>query len=147
MLPAPALSVPDPVLLNRLRTHRDALHPRLRVVPEPVPIRHPAPTPLPLPPNQQELRQRVREVLEILDGRRPIGQLDELVPADQALLLLEWAKRAHAPRRLRSLHPYRTTATAIDLCALVDSGRRVRAMVGRLEVEENRWRFTLLRLI
>lgn len=137
---------PSPVFLNRLRTHRDAVAPRLTVV-RTVPPPRPVPVPIPRPPNQQELRQRLREVLEVLDGRRPAGQLDLLLPEDEARRLLTWSRTAPAPRRLRSVHPYRTTPTTIDLCATVDSGRRARAMVGRLEVRHDRWCFTLLRLI
>jgi hypothetical protein len=95
-----------------------------------------------------EVRRLLRAVLEILDGRRPVGQLSEILPYQSQQAVLAAAKAAGpGPRILRSLHLTRTTAAAVDLCARIDHGHRSRALTGRLELRDNRWQFTFLAVV
>ena len=87
-------------------------------------------------------------VLEVLDGRRPVGQLAEILPRrSQAMLLSAQRVGGPGPRTLRSVHLSRTTADLVDLCARIDQGRRSRALTGRLEQRDGRWQFTLLAMV
>jgi hypothetical protein len=100
------------------------------------------------PPPGGEIRQLLTGVLEVLDGRRPVAQLADLVPQNHQRTLIRQARLAGpGPRTLRSMHLTRTTPEAVDLCARIDHGRRCTALTGRLEPDEGRWRFTLLAMI
>jgi hypothetical protein len=144
LAPVPA---PD-VRLVRLGEHRATSHPHLTLVPPlPPDPRAEGPPELPPPPGA-EVRQWLAGVLEVLDGRRPVAQLGDLVPPDHRRTLLRQAKvDGPGPRTLRSVHLRRTSPKAVDLCARLDHGRRSVAMTGRLEPGADRWRFTLLAIV
>lgn len=100
------------------------------------------------PPGQPELRRLLVAVLEVLDGRRPIVQLEPLLsPSDHRDLLRQLRKPGQGPRRLCTLRVQQPDDDAIELCATVADGNRLRALVGRLETHQDRWRFTLLRFL
>jgi hypothetical protein len=101
------------------------------------------------PPGQLELGRLLIAVLEVLDGRRPIPQLEPLLsPSDHRDLLRQLRKPGQGPRRLCTLRVQQPDHNAIELCATVADGNRLRALVGRLEThQEDRWRFSLLRFL
>lgn len=148
---AVALFAPERVVrIVPLTDHlRSASPPRLRLVPAlPASAARPPAPPSPPPPPGGEIRQLLTGVLEVLDGRRPVAQLTDLVPQNHQRTLIRQARLAGpGPRTLRSMHLTRTTPEAVDLCARIDHGRRCTALTGRLEPTEGRWRFTLLALI
>jgi hypothetical protein len=94
------------------------------------------------------VRRLLIGVLEVLDGRRSVGQLGRLLPCRwQRTLLTTALATGPGPRVLRSVHLSRTTEKVVDLCARVDHGGRSRAMAGRLELKHERWEFTMLALV
>jgi hypothetical protein len=94
------------------------------------------------------LRALLVAVLEVLDGRRPTAQLESLLgPPDQRELLRYARPPGTGSRRLSSLRRQQPSADAIELCATVADGDRVRSLMGRLERQRDRWRFTLLRFV
>jgi len=132
----------DDVHIRPLAEHRHALRPRLTLVGAGSDRRHTT------APQVAEVRRLLTAVLEVLDGRRPIGQLSEILPRKCQRTLLTAARATDpGPRILKSLHLSRTSADAVDLCARVDHGRRSRAMTGRLERHDGRWQFTMLAMI
>lgn len=155
---APPAAPPTPVSFRRLAEHRPPGRSRvLRLVPGPAassagsaPAPALAPVPVP-PPSRTELRRLLGAVLEILDGRRPARQLDELLPLSRQRILLGGTARvpgaAGGARRLRSVHPARIAAGVVELCGTVEQGDRARALVARLELRGGRWRFTLITLV
>jgi len=95
-----------------------------------------------------------RHVLEVLDGRRPVGQLRSLLPgvAFEALLTRLRTMRPgcrHVLRGMRTCYPART---AVEVSAVIGvrtpAGRdRVIAAAARFEDEGERWVCTVLRLL
>jgi hypothetical protein len=134
------------VRLARLDDHRRSTRPSLTLVPPLLVAERTAP-PAPPPPGA-EVRQLLAGVLEVLDGRRPATQLEDVVPPDDQRILLRQARSGGpGPRTLRSIHLTRTTPAAVDLCARIDHGRRSLAMTGRLELHGDRWRIALLAMV
>lgn len=79
------------------------------------------------------------------DGRRPVAQLDGVLPRRYQRLLL--AAPGAGPRRLRSLHLSRTTAEVIDVCGRVEQAERSRALTGRMVHEQGNWVLTQLQFV
>lgn len=143
MPPSAAVAVvPDDVHIRPLAEHRHAVRRKLTLVGDVIDRRYSP------PPTVVEIRRLLTAVLEILDGRRPVGQLAEILPRRCQPMLLN-AARGDNPgaRTLRSVHLSRTTADVVDLCARIDHGRRSRALTGRLEQQNGRWQFTMLTMI
>jgi len=94
-------------------------------------------------------------VLEVLEGRRGVGQLRTLLaePAYEALLTRLRTTppgRAHRLRRLRACYPSPTAvevAAVIDIAAGASSPRRVCALAARFERVAETWRCAVLRLL
>ncbi len=123
------------------------MQPRLVLVAPPV-VPEPVGPPVPEPPKAADIQRVLTGVLEVLDGRRPAGQLAEVLPCKYQRALLTTALAAGpGPRTLRSVHVSRTTAGIVDLCARIEHAGRSRAMTGRMVVRADRWEFTLLALI
>lgn len=103
---------------------------------------------MPEPPKAADIRRVLTGVLEVLDGRRPAGQLADVLPCRYQRALLTKALASGAgPRMLRSVHVSRTMTDILDLCARVEHAGRSRAMTGRMVVREGRWEFTLLEMV
>jgi uncharacterized protein DUF6459 len=139
---AVAVAVPDDVHIRPLAEHRHATRPKLTLVSDTAERCY---TP---PPTVVEIRRLLKAILEILDGRRPVSQMAEILPRRCQPMLLNAARATNpGPRTLRSVHLSRTTADVVDLCARIDQGRRSRALSGRLEQHDGRWQFTMLTMI
>jgi Family of unknown function (DUF6459) len=129
-------------LIRPLTEHRTTPRPHLTLV------RSTQDPPPPEPPGTPEVGLLLTGVLEVLDGRRPAGQLARLLPCRyQRALLTSALAVGVGPRTLRSVHLSRTAQDAVDLCARIEHGGRSRAMTGRLALRRNRWEFTLLELV
>jgi hypothetical protein len=129
------------VTIRRLDDRNEPWHARLlRLVPPPLTV--------PDPPTVLELHRQLAAVLEVLDGRRPTTALVDVLPVDvrERLLRDPWAVGT-GPRVLRTVRPHRTSAYAVELCARVERAGRSRALAARLELDTDRWRFTVLTMI
>jgi hypothetical protein len=130
---------------RRWSSLRPASGPQLRLV---TPPREPAITP-------SALWRLLVRLLEVLEGRRNVGQLRSLLSdtAYEALLtrLRTTAPgRAHRLRRIRACYP---SATAVEVAAVIDIAagggepRRVCALATRLEHLDDTWHCAALRLL
>lgn len=128
------------VFVRPLAEHRlQAARPRLSLVSE-----RPQ-DPEPAAPSLQDVRKLLTGILEVLDGRRPRGQLARLVPCRYERALVQ--EISLGPRTLRSMHLSRTGPGVVDLCARIERRGRSRALAGRLELRDDRWEFTVLALV
>jgi hypothetical protein len=123
--------------------------PQLTLVP---PVAQPPSEPPPVPP--VTLWQLLRRVLEVLDGRRPVGQLRTLLPepAFEALLTRLRTARPGSRHVLRSLRTCYPSTSAVEVSAVIavtsPSGRdRVIAAAARFERRGEQWPCTVLRLL
>lgn len=97
-------------------------------------------------------RTFVQALLEVLSGRRPVGQLGgHTSPGVQAGLTRDQARgsRLDPSGRTPALHSLRISEPAdgvAEWCAIVQLGPRFRAMAGRLEGLDGRWRCTRLQV-
>lgn len=143
---AAAISAPSArVEIHPLAKHRRATHPTsaLAAVPGSGDPREIAP-----PPSVRDVSRLLTGVVEVLDGRRPTGQLMDVLPLGNLRALLRTGRPVEpGTGTLRSTHLCRTDARVVDVCARVEYSRRSRAMAGRLEFQAGRWRFTYLALI
>ncbi len=95
----------------------------------------------------------LRQVLEVLDGRRPIGQLHSLLPdvAFESLLTRLRTTRPGTRHRLRTVRTCYPVPTAVEVCALIEiraPGReRLAAAAARFEHDGDHWLCTALRLL
>lgn len=141
--PAPAGDPPDPD--DPPHRHGAPAGTRLAPPPEGTPVwDEPAAT-------RAQLWRLLRLVLEVLDGRRPPGQLrDSLSGPVFESLLTRSQHTAGRRHRLCSLHTCRPAPGVIELCGtvLVSSprgGQRAVALAARMEHTGSRWRCTVLR--
>jgi hypothetical protein len=108
----------------------------------------------PTRPTTAHLRTLLTKFLEVLDGRRPIGQLKSLLanPVYEATLTRLRTKPHSVRYQLYSLHTCWPTDTAVELMGRVEAlrpgGRRALAMVARMELTpDDEWRCVFLRLL
>jgi hypothetical protein len=98
----------------------------------------------------------LRQVLEVIDRRRPIAQLRPMLtpPLLDMVFTLTRAAGADKAAVLRRVR-LRTAAvdehqphqpTAAEVFAMYTRGQRVRAIAGRIEVTEGRWRMVALQV-
>lgn len=105
------------------------------------------------PPPPESLWRLLRHVLEVLDGRRAVGQLRTLLsdPAYEALLTRLRTTPVGRRHRLRRLHTCYPSTDAVEMSAVLeitgeDRGR-VRAAAIRMERHEDRWHCAVLRIL
>ncbi|MGH3759698.1 Rv3235 family protein [Actinophytocola sp.] len=112
------------------------------------------------PPRQPEVtpdalwRLLVR-VLEVLEGRRAVGQLRTLLSdaAYEALLTRLRTTTPGRPHRLRRLRACYPSPAAVEIAAVIDIGpgpaaaRRVCALAARLDHVDGTWHCSVLRLL
>lgn len=103
----------------------------------------------------EALWQLLIRILEVLEGRRGVGQLRTFLSdaAYEALLTrlrTNTSGRAHRLRRFRACYPSPTAievATVIDIAAGPGEPRRMCAMATRLERRDDAWHCAALRLL
>jgi Family of unknown function (DUF6459) len=150
---SPPCPAPTPAALRR--SSRRALRPVERVRGQPAPP--PAAFDVAPPPAAFAFADAVlRRVLEVIDRRRPIAQLRPMLtpPLLDMVFTLTRATGADKAAVLRRVR-LRTTAvdeqqphqpTAAEVFAMYTRGQRVRAIAGRIEVAEGRWRMVALHI-
>lgn len=106
------------------------------------------------PVREVTLWMLIRRMLEVLDGRRPIGQLHSLLPgaAFEALLTRLRTTRPGTRHKLTRLRTCFPTIVAVEVTAVIevtdpDGDTRVIAAAARFERDGDRWPCTALRLI
>jgi Family of unknown function (DUF6459) len=112
------------------------------------PVPHPMPRD-PLPPRAALVfaDAALRRVLEVVDRRRPIAQLRPLVtPAliDTVTALTRAPRTAAAT--LRRVRVRMVDGEAAEVFATYTRGRRVRAIAGRIEQRDDRWRIVAIQI-
>jgi hypothetical protein len=96
------------------------------------------PVPVILEPPEAYLRRLLPVVLEALAGRRPLAQLDRLLPS---AVIGELVATPGMARRVRSVRVCRPVPEVAEACATVIAGSRAEAMAVRLELDgSGRWR-------
>lgn len=99
-------------------------------------------------------RRLVIGMIETAAGRRPLHQLGALLsPAVCRGLGADFERAAHSGRphwlhraTVRSVRVAEPVEGVAELCATVETGRRVRALAMRIEEHRGRWRCTRLQL-
>jgi hypothetical protein len=132
---------------RRWSSLRPVSGPQLALAPPPPPPGQP-----PVPP--AELARLLRRVLEVLDGRRPVGQLRSLLPDVAFEALLTRLRTAgpggrHTLRKVRTCYP---TPTAVEVSAVIDirsptGQKRVMAAAARFDNDGDHWQCQVLRLL
>jgi hypothetical protein len=120
----------------------------------PVVWRPRAPRPREMPDPGPWGRRLLIGMIETAGGRRPLHQLAALLSPSVSRGLgadFERAAQAGSPHWLhrasvRSMRVAEPAADVAELCATVETGRRVRAIAIRLEAHHGRWRCTRLQL-
>ncbi|MGI8677353.1 MAG: Rv3235 family protein [Jatrophihabitans sp.] len=128
-----------------------------------LPFERPATQAVPIPPTLRPYglpdptiwgRRLLIGLIETADGHRPLSQLASMLSQsvgrglcadfdrDASLGRPHWLHRAIV-LNLRGCEP---AAGVAEVCATVDTGRRVRAVAMRLEEHHDRWRCTRLQL-
>jgi hypothetical protein len=98
----------------------------------------------------------LRRVLEVIDRRRPIAQLRPML-TPPLLDMVFTLTRSAGPAKAAVLRRVRLRTAAVDECqsrqpmaaevfATYSRGQRVRAIAGRIEVNEGRWRLVALQV-
>lgn len=89
----------------------------------------------------------LRRILEVIAGRRPVGQLGDGV--DPRVLRYVRACRTGAGQAwvLRSVRVYFPVEDSVELAAVVASTGRVRAVAARFDRHGDRWRCVVFRLL
>lgn len=90
----------------------------------------------------------LRRVLEVIDRRRPIAQLRPMLTPALLDMVFTLARGA-GPDKAAVLRRVRLRTAAVDAAevfATYTRGRRVRAIAGRIEVTEGRWRMVALQV-
>ena len=139
------------------------------VAPIPLTAEHATPNRLstqprkPLQPDPRQIAGAVvQAALEVLRGRRPVGQLagwltpqlfHQLAAAAEKPVALEpttlgpSASGPAAPGiRIRRVRAMRVAADAAEATVIVDDGDRIRAAAVRLELHREKWRVTVLQV-
>jgi hypothetical protein len=141
-------------LAKSVDTHQWPATPALRLVPageSPVPG---APGRIHRPTDPRPLvAQLAQAISEVLARARQPGQLDGLLTAETVRALQRavdvTAPPAGAPMPRPQVHSLRIATPrvgAVEACAVIDLGRRTRALAFRLDHLDNRWTCTAMRI-
>ncbi len=90
----------------------------------------------------------LRRVLEVIDRRRPIAQLRPML-TPRLLDMVFALTRTAGPDKAAVLRRVRLRTAAVDsaeVFATYTRGKRVRAIAGRIEAKEGRWRLVALQV-
>jgi hypothetical protein len=121
--------------------HRRTTRP-VRPVPRPVPRD-------PLPPHAAVVfaDAALRHILEVVDGRRPCAQLRPLVAPALVDTVTALSRSSHAAAAtLRRVRVRMVDGGAAEVFATYSRAHRVRAIAGRIEHVNDRWRIVALQI-
>lgn len=102
------------------------------------------------PADVQLTGRLLRSVVEVLDGRRPLVQIQHSLKPQ---LYAAWQTRLRNMTdmmrglSLRSVHTYQPAEGVIEVCATVERGQQVQALVARLERNKRGWVCVFLRVV
>ncbi|HEY5881206.1 MAG TPA: Rv3235 family protein [Nakamurella sp.] len=100
-----------------------------------------------LPPARRAAHVLATALVEVLSGRRPIGQLRvHTSPGVFAGLAVRTPRGWGAPTQVNSVRVCQPADGVAEICATVRGTRRVLAMAFRIEGVDGRWRITALDL-
>lgn len=131
---AAACPTPTPAALHRLP--RRPLRPAERAEPTP-------------PPAAASFADAtLRRVLEVIDRRRPIAQLRPMLTPALLDMVFTMARGAGPDKAavLRRVRLRTADVHAAEVFATYTRGPRVRAIAGRIEIREGRWRMVALQV-
>lgn len=99
----------------------------------------------------QFAERSLRLVLEVIDGRRPLGQLRPVVEPTVLAAVETLARTAAAERRLGTavlvtVKLAEVTASAAEVCGGYERGQRRFAVAARLVLRRGHWRMSALRM-
>jgi len=98
-----------------------------------------------LPPAARAAQVFATALVEVLAGRRPVGQLRvHAAPAVFAGLVNRAPNGLAAPTQIMSLRLGQPADGVAEVCATVRTGARARAIAFRMEGVDGRWRVTAL---
>jgi hypothetical protein len=112
--------------------------------------------PPPETPDDSAFMQMLTKIVEVLDGRRQIGQLQTLLagPVYEATVTrLRVTPPTGFRHQIQSVHSCRPTADVVELCARIDTvhigkeKKRSRALVARVERKRGQWQCVFLRVL
>ncbi len=103
-------------------------------------------------PDPQGWAERIAQaVVEVIGGRRAPQQLlrwtDEPIYRWLVRLAAQGARRPLAPSRVRTVRTCKVEDWAFEATAVIDDGRRCRAMALRFEGLDGRWVCTVLQVV
>lgn len=132
---------------RRWSSLRPVSGPQLTLAPPPPPEGRP-------PVSASALARVFRHVLEVLDGRRPVGQLRSLLPgvAFEALLTRLRTMRPGSRHMLRGMRLCFPVSTVVEVSAVIGirspaGQERIVAAAARFEDDGEHWVCTVLRLL
>ncbi|MDT8911557.1 Rv3235 family protein [Amycolatopsis sp. PS_44_ISF1] len=99
------------------------------------------------PPSEHHLTQRLNTILEVLGGRRPAGQIEQLVDPGLFARLIAHSRLLGTRHRIGPLHVCHPTDTAVEACATIRSGPRVLALAARFQRTRPGWVCTRFHLL
>jgi hypothetical protein len=117
-----------------------------------------APEIAPPPPAAATFADAVlRRVLEVIDRRRPIAQLRPMLTPPLMDMVFTLTRAVAGPDKAAVLRRVRLRTASVDehqphqptaaeVFAMYTRGQRVRAIAGRIEVSEGRWRLVALQI-
>jgi len=98
-----------------------------------------------LPPARRAAQVLATALVEVLSGRRPVGQLRaHCAPGAYAAVVSRAPNTPGAPIQLISVRVCQPADGIAEVSATVRAGRRVRAIAFRVEGVQGRWRITAL---
>jgi hypothetical protein len=100
-------------------------------------------------PSREEVAQLLRNVIEVLNRRRPAAHLRGKLTSTAYTALCTSVAHPHAPRdyRLVRLRLTQPAASAIEVFGTVARGERTHAFVARLDVLDGRWACSMFRVL
>jgi uncharacterized protein DUF6459 len=104
-------------------------------------------TALPEPPDDRRLTQRLNTILEVLCGRRPAAQIEQLVDPALFARLRDHPRLPGTRHRIGPIHVCHPSDTAIETCATIRSGPRVLALAARFQRTRSGWVCTRFHLL
>jgi hypothetical protein len=99
------------------------------------------------PPGERHLTQRLNTILEVLGGRRPAAQIEQLVDPALFARLIAHPRLPGTRHRIGPLHVCHPTDTAVEACATIRSGPRVLALAARFQRMRPGWVCTRFHLL
>ena len=111
--------------------------------------------PPPDTPDDGAFMQMLTKIVEVLDGRRQIGQLQTLLATsvyEATVTRLRVTPPTGFRHQIQTVHSCRPSPDVVELCARIDTvhigkEKRARALVARVERKRGQWQCVFLRVL